>query len=95
MSLGFTRTPAEHQSRSTHHSLEILLSEVHVLLHYAVILVNGGIEDEGVIGVDRIISLILLKPVRESVQNSRKSLAAVQHSKQSQLGGDFKIMHYL
>lgn len=95
MSLGFTRTPAEHQSRSTHHSLEILLSEVHVLLHYAVILVNGGIEDEGVIGVDRIISLILLKPVRELVQNSRKSLAAVQHSKQSQPGGDFKITHYL
>lgn len=65
MSLGFTRTPAEHQLRPAYHSLEILVGEAHVVLRYAVIRVDAGIEDEGVIGVYRIVSPILPKSVRE------------------------------
>lgn len=54
------------QTTLTYHSLEVLLSEAHVVLHYAVILVDTGVKDEGVICVYGIVSSILLKSVRKS-----------------------------
>lgn len=51
--------------RLTYHSLELLLSEAHVVLHDAVILVNTGVKDERVIRVYRIVRLILPKSVRK------------------------------
>lgn len=65
----FWAAPGHQQSlqlRPTYHSLELLFGEAHVVLHYAVILVNTGVKDEGVIRVYRIVSTILPKPVRKS-----------------------------
>lgn len=54
------------QPRLTYNSLELLLSESHVFLHDAIVLVNGGVEDEGVIRVQGIVGTVLLKSVRKS-----------------------------
>lgn len=59
-------TPAEHPAKLTYNSLELLFSESHVLLHNAIVLVKGGVEDEGVICVQRIVGTILLKSARKS-----------------------------
>lgn len=39
------------QPSQTYNSLELLFSESHVFLHDAIVLVNGGVEDERVIRV--------------------------------------------
>lgn len=62
----------------THQSLELLFGKAHVLFGHLVISLQGGLEDERVICVERVVSLVIFEPGCREREKSSPLLFCLQ-----------------